>query len=71
MSTMKKSLTTDTWGVPCTMDADALLVQLRRGMEQIRKGDHGRVEDTAATFFELDERLGASGQLPNDWKGTE
>ena len=58
-------------GVPCTMNADQLLVQLRRFMAEIRRGDRGHLDDMAATFAELDERLSASGQLPNDWKGVE
>lgn len=58
-------------GVPCTMDADQLLVQMRRLSSDFRRGDRGRVEDLVATFNELDERLSASGQLPNDWKGVE
>jgi hypothetical protein len=66
----RRSLVTSV-GVPCTMNADQLLVQLRRFMAEIRRGDQGHLNDMAATFAELDERLSASGQLPNDWKGVE
>jgi hypothetical protein len=65
----RRSLVTPV-GVPCTMNADQLLVQLRRFMAEVRRGDRGHVGDMVATFAELDERLSASGQLPNDWKGV-
>lgn len=58
-------------GIPATMDADQLLVQIRRLAAEFRSGYEGGVHDLLATFAELDERLSASGQLPNDWKGVE
>ena len=65
----KRSLVTPI-GVPCTMNADQLLVQLRRLALDAQHGDLGHVRDLLATFNELDERLSASGQLPRDWKGV-
>lgn len=67
---VRRSLVTPV-GVPCTMDADQLLVQMRRLAAQARGGDYGHIGDMLATFAELDERLSASGQLPNDWKGVK
>lgn len=64
----RRSLVTP-YGVPCTMNPDQLLVQLRRLAADYRRGDGGRIEDLLATFAELDERLSASGQLPKEWKG--
>jgi hypothetical protein len=66
---VRRSLVTPV-GVPCTMDADQLLVQVRRLAAQARGGDYGLVGDLLSTFAELDERLSASGQLPSDWKGV-
>jgi hypothetical protein len=65
----RRSLVTPV-GVPCTMDANQLLVQMRRFAMEVRHGDESHVKDMVATFAELDERLSASGQLPNDWKGV-
>lgn len=66
----KRSLVTPV-GVPCTMNVDQLLVQLRRLTADVRRGDHGHIWDLVATFNELDERLSASGQVPGDWKGVQ
>lgn len=65
----KRSLVTPI-GVPCTLNADQLLAQLRRLALDAHHGDRGRIGDLVATFAELDERLSASGQLPSDWKGV-
>jgi hypothetical protein len=49
------------------MNPDQLLMQMRRFMAEIRRGDVGHVRDMAATFAELDERLlgerSAAGRL--------